>query len=68
MINYADDIVLYLLTDEKAEHVLLLAEFVHWCKDFHVILNTSKTKEMHINFRRKSSPAQPTVQVEIRVP
>lgn len=37
----------------------MIAYFIDWCDLNHLMLNTSKTKEMVIDFRRKKSKAEP---------
>ena len=34
------------------DHGLVVNDFVSWCKEFHLELNLSKTKDMIIDFRR----------------
>ena len=34
------------------DHGLVFNDFASWCKEFHLELNLSKTKDMIIDFRR----------------
>ena len=53
LIKFADDtaLVSFLQGDEQ-DHGPVLHEFLDWCEQSHLLLNTSKTKEMAIDFRR----------------
>ena len=53
LIKFADDTALVsLLQGDEQDHGPVLHEFLDWCEQSHLILNTSKTKEMAIDFRR----------------
>ena len=43
----------------EMEYRGVITDFVDWCQQNHLILNTSKTKEIVIDFRRKPSPHTP---------
>ncbi|XP_034748709.1 phosphatidylinositol 4-kinase beta-like, partial [Etheostoma cragini] len=45
--------------DTAVDHRLGIRDFVSWCELNQLQLNTSKTKEMIVNFRRKTSPFSP---------
>lgn len=49
-----------LLEDGEGEHGPVLDSFLDWCNKSNLILNTKKTKEMSIDFRR-SQPSSATV-------
>ena len=56
-IKYADDTALVsLLYDEEEEHGPVFDFFLRWCEKSNLLLNTSKTKEMAIDFRTIQSP------------
>lgn len=56
-IKYADDTALVsLLYDEEEQHGPVLDFFINWCEKSNLLLNTSKTKEMEIDFRIAQSP------------
>jgi len=44
---------------EETEYRGLMEDFVAWCRSNHLQLNTSKTKEMVVDFRRKRPHLQP---------
>ena len=53
LIKFADDTALVsLLQGDEQDHGPVLHEFLNWCEQSHLLLNTSKTKEMAIDFRR----------------
>ena len=60
ILKYADDTVItgYLFNDPN-EYVSQVDEFVSWCDDHHLSLNTSKTKEMIFDFRRDNTQHEP---------
>lgn len=61
LIKFADDTALVsLLREDEQDHGPVLEEFLVWCEKSNLLLNTSKTKEMSIDFR-KDKPTNPTV-------
>lgn len=61
MQKYSDDTVIVgCIKDEKdGEYRSLVEDFVRWCRTNHLQLNSSKTKEMVVDFRRKKPHFQP---------
>ena len=60
-IKYADDTALVsLLYDNEEDHGPVLDYFINWCDKSNLLLNTRKTKEMCIDFR-KTTASNPTV-------
>ena len=57
VIKYADDtVVMGLIKDQNEDKYFDTIQYVHeYCKDSHLELNVSKTKEMVIDFRRNPS-------------
>ena len=56
-IKYADDTALVsLLFDDEEDNGPVLDFFINWCEKSNLLLNTSKTKEMEIDFRIAQSP------------
>ena len=55
VIRYADDTVItgYLFNDTIASYKQEVNNFVDWCKQNYLILNTKKTKEVIFDFRKK---------------
>lgn len=54
IIKYADDsVIVSLLSDGESSHGSVIEDFVHWCNKSYLQLNTTKTKDMLIDFRRK---------------
>jgi len=52
LIKYADDTAfLSLLYDDDEEDGPVLDYFLEWCEKSSLLLNTTKTKEMSIDFR-----------------
>ena len=49
--------------DQEEEYRSLVGDFVSWCHSNHLQLNTSKTEEMVIDFRKSRPPPRP-VQIE----
>ena len=39
----------------------VVSDFVNWCDEAYLCQNVSKTKDISIHFRRKSTQPQPTV-------
>ena len=60
ILKYADDTVItgYLCNDPD-EYLSQVNEFVDWCDDHFLLLNTKKTKEMVIDFRKGNTLHQP---------
>ena len=53
-VKYADDTALLsLLSGDYVDHGPALDDFVNWCDSSCLVLNTAKTKELVIDFRRK---------------
>ena len=54
LVKYADDTVLTGLvnSDNHIAYEEVIQSFVGWCTDNHLILNTEKTKEMIVDFRK----------------
>ena len=52
--KYSDDsaVVGCISDGQEAEYRELIGQFVKWCSNNHLILNTNKTKEMIVDFRR----------------
>jgi hypothetical protein len=64
MIKFADDTVLAgFITNSDLGYRKAIADLVGWCDSHHLYLNTSKTKEVVIDFRRKKPQILP---VQIR--
>ena len=60
--KFADDsAIVSLLSDNDCQHGPVLEDFISWCKRSFLNINVSKTKEIIIDFRRKSSPAPPAL-------
>ncbi len=61
--KYADDTVLTgLITDNDDTHYRLeIDRFIQWCGRHYLKLNTGKTREMIVDFRRKSDRPEPVV-------
>lgn len=51
--------IVSLLHNDKSEHGLVVDEFVKWCDDAFIQLNTIKTNDMVIDFRKKASQPAP---------
>ncbi|KAK0135828.1 putative RNA-directed DNA polymerase from transposon X-element [Merluccius polli] len=62
LIKFADDTALVsLLKESEQDHGPVLPEFLGWCEQSNLLLNTLKTKEMSIDFRKdKSITCSPT--------
>lgn len=61
LIKFADDAALIsLFQGNEEEHVPVLEDFFMWCDDSHLVLNTTKTKKMHIDYRKNVTPSPPT--------
>ena len=62
LIKYADDTALVsLLLGDENEHGPILEEFISRCEVSNLLLNTSKTVEMPIDFRREPRPHSTTI-------
>lgn len=46
--------------DQEEEYKSLVRDLVVWCKNNHLQINTSKTKELVIDYRKSSPPPQRT--------
>ena len=60
ILKFADDSIVSLLNGKESEHGPVLNDFIAWCDSAHLHLNVSKTKDMVIDYRRKSPPTQVT--------
>ncbi|KAK7882814.1 hypothetical protein WMY93_028988 [Mugilogobius chulae] len=66
LVKFADDTALIsLLHGDEQEHGPVLSEFISWCDDSHLLLNTAKTKEMIIDFRRDSTHCPTLIKGEV---
>ncbi|XDV54859.1 hypothetical protein PO909_023061 [Leuciscus waleckii] len=62
LVKYADDTVLLSLRSHSdQEYGSVLNNFISWCSNMKLDLNVSKTKEMIINFSRRTLALQPIV-------
>ena len=60
LIKYADHTALgSRLEGDETEHGLALNDFTFWCQSSRLILSTSKTKDMVIDFRRNTTMHTP---------
>lgn len=59
--KFSDDSAIIARVSEgnEAEYRSVIMDFVNWCERNHLLLNTSKTKEMVIDFRRRPTPHSP---------
>jgi hypothetical protein len=58
LVKFADDTALIsLLHDDEDHHGPVLDGFTEWCEGSHLVLNTNKTKEMCIDFRKRTTPS-----------
>lgn len=55
-----DTFIVSLLSSEESDHGPVVDDFVFWCDRAFLQLNVEKTKDMLIDFRRKSSTPQNT--------
>ncbi|XP_076860596.1 antigen WC1.1-like [Brachyhypopomus gauderio] len=64
--KFSDDsaVVGYILDGEESKYRELTKNFVDWCGQNHLVINTSKTKELVVDFRR--SKAHPPKQLSIQ--
>ncbi len=61
-IKFADDAVLSaLLSTSELSYRQEIANFTEWCQNNYLVLNTKKTKEMIIDFRKKKTTFSPIV-------
>jgi hypothetical protein len=44
------------LHDDEEHHGPVLDDFVEWCDESHLVLNTNETREMCIDFRKHTTP------------
>ena len=60
IVKYADDTVImgYLFNDPH-DYVSQVDEFVSWCDDYYLSLNTTKTKEIIFDFRKNNTQYEP---------
>lgn len=59
--KYAGDtVIVSLLQGEERSHFPVTDYFVKWLEDSYLQLNTLKTKNMDIDFRKKSNAPEPT--------
>ncbi|XP_045071977.1 uncharacterized protein LOC123485150 [Coregonus clupeaformis] len=67
LVKFPDDTALIsLLHDDEEHHGPVLDYFVEWCDESHLVLNTNKTKDMCIDFRKRRTPTSATSIREIR--
>jgi hypothetical protein len=61
IIKYADDTVVvgFIRDDAYTEYLECISKVERWCDQNYLLLNTSKTKEMHWDFRRVPSAKAP---------
>lgn len=65
-IKYADDTALVsLLTEDEHDHGPVLQDFIDWCDESKLHLNTAKTKEMSIDFRKSKSSSCTSINGQI---
>ena len=59
--KFSDDsaIVGCIRDGQEGEYRSLVDNFVQWCRNNHIQLNTTKTKEMVVDFRRSQPPLLP---------
>ena len=56
ILKYADDtVIIALLSNRANDYFSQVDEFTQWCDDHYLTLNTTKTKEMVIDFRRNGA-------------
>ena len=55
LIKFSDDSAIIDLSNNDEHYFSQVAKFVKWCEDNFLTLNVKKTKEMLIDFRRKST-------------
>uniref|UniRef100_A0A3B1JI52 Reverse transcriptase domain-containing protein n=1 Tax=Astyanax mexicanus TaxID=7994 RepID=A0A3B1JI52_ASTMX len=69
MQKFSDDtaIVACIRGGKEEEYRHLVEDFVAWCNRNNLLLNTSKTKEMVVDFRRARPPTQPVSIVGVDV-
>ena len=61
-IKFSDDTaVVSLLFGDENSHGPVVSDFLNWCDDSYFCLNVSKTKDLSIDFTRKSTQPDPTV-------
>ena len=62
IIKFADDsVIVSLLNGDDSDHGPVLNDFIDCCKSSFLDINVSKTKEMHIDFRKKPSVTSPVI-------
>ena len=50
-----------LLNSDECDHGPIVKDFIDWCKSSFLDINVSKTKEMHIDFRKNPSVISPVI-------
>ena len=62
ILKFADDtVIVSLLHNNESSHGPVLQDFISWCDLSFLVLNTSKTKDMTIDFRAQTPNCDPTV-------
>ncbi len=62
ILKFADDtVIVSLLHNAETSHGPVLQDFISWCDQSFLVLNTSKTKDMFIDFRAETPNHNPTV-------
>ena len=62
LIKFSDDTaVIRMLFGDQNDHGPVVSDFVNWCDESYLCPNLSKTKDLFIGFRRKSTQPDPTV-------
>ena len=64
LIKFADDSCLEGLisnANDEIDYKNSIDHFTSWCKDNKLLLNTDKTKELIIDFRKKKDPIHPVI-------
>jgi DNA gyrase inhibitor GyrI len=62
MLKFADDTtVIGLISDgEESTYRSEVEQLVQWCEDNNLILNTTKTKELNIDYRKRQASTFPS--------
>jgi hypothetical protein len=61
-VKFSDDTSLTgFITTSEASYRCAVEKLVGWCRNNHLLLNVSKTKEMVVDFRREAPPPRPLV-------
>lgn len=62
VLKYADDtVIVSLLKENENGHGPVVNQFVQWCEESNLKLNTLKTKDMVIDFRKKKDTPEATI-------